>query len=126
MGIKTSIQEFLILEHDSEPLVVGVQWHSSLVGENCGDSTRLVNMDTFGQPMTNPLESTEDKAEEDSILDDANLDVYPGGSEEAPETYNQCLFDSSFPDQDALKSIVRRHGKILSQPFDQEGLRVES
>ena len=33
MGIKTSIQEFLILEHDSEPLVMGVQWHSSLVGE---------------------------------------------------------------------------------------------
>ena len=33
MGIKTSIQEFLILEHDSEPLVMGVQWHLSLVGE---------------------------------------------------------------------------------------------
>ena len=40
MEIKTSIQEFLILEHDSEPLVMGVQWHSSLVGEYCGDSTR--------------------------------------------------------------------------------------
>ena len=25
-----------------------------------------------------------------------------------------------------LKSIVRRHGQILFQPFDQEGLRVES
>ena len=32
----------------------------------------------------------------------------------------------SFPYQDALKSIVCRHGKILFQPFDQEGLRVES
>jgi hypothetical protein len=41
-------------------------------------------MDTFGQPMANPLEAIGDKAEEDSILDDANLDVYPGGSE-APE-----------------------------------------
>ena len=41
--------------------------------------------------MTNPLEATEDKAEEDSILDDANLDVYPGGSEESPEAYNQCF-----------------------------------
>ena len=60
--IKTSIQEFLILEHDSEPLVIGVQWHSSLFGENCGDSTRLVNMDTFGQPMAKPLEAIEDKA----------------------------------------------------------------
>ena len=58
MGIKTSIQEFLILEHDSEPFIMGVQWHSSLVGENCGDSTRLVNMDTFGNPMANPLDAT--------------------------------------------------------------------
>ena len=72
--MKTSIQDFLILEHDTEPLVMGVKWHSSLVGENCGDSTRLVYMDTFGQPMANPLEALEDKAEEDSILDDANLD----------------------------------------------------
>ena len=86
MGVKTSIQEFLKLEHDTEPLVMGVQWHASLVGEH---STRLVNMDTFGQPMTISLEATEDKAEEDSNLDDANLDVYLGGSEEAPETYNQ-------------------------------------
>ena len=75
---------------------MGVQWHSSLVGENCGDSTRLVNMDTFGQPMTNPLETTEDKAEEDAILDDANLDVYPGGSEESPEAYNQCFLTPVF------------------------------
>ena len=27
MGIKTSIQEFLILEYDTEPLVMGLQWH---------------------------------------------------------------------------------------------------
>ena len=85
MGIETSIPEFLILEHDSGPLVMGVQWHSSLVGENCGDSTRLVNMDTIGTPMANPLETIEDKAEEDSILDDANLFVYPGASEEELE-----------------------------------------
>ena len=36
------------------------------------------------------------------------------------------FFDPDFPDQEALKSIVRRHGQILFQPFDQEGLRVES
>ena len=35
MGIRTSIQEFLILEYDTEPLVMGVQWYSSLVGKNC-------------------------------------------------------------------------------------------
>ena len=49
-------------------------------------------MDTFGQPMKNPMEATEDKAEEDSILDDANLDVYPWGSEESPEAYNQFFW----------------------------------
>ena len=87
---------------------------------------QIGHMDTFGQPMANPLEALEDKAEEDAILDDVNFDVYPGGSEEAPEAYNQCFFDHSFPDQDALKSIVRRHGQILFHPFDQEGLRVES
>ena len=36
------------------------------------------------------------------------------------------VFDPNFPDQDALKSIVRRHGQIFFQPFDQEGLRVEN
>ena len=36
------------------------------------------------------------------------------------------FFDPNFPDQDALKSILRRHGQIFFQPFDQEGLRVES
>ena len=77
IGIKTSIQEFLILEHDTEPLVMGVQWHSSLVGENCGDSTILVNMDTFSDPMSNPLDVI-DKAEEAKILEDANLDVSKG------------------------------------------------
>ena len=39
---------------------------------------------------------------------------------------HSMFFNSIFPDQDALKSIVRRHGQILFQPFDQEGLRVES
>ena len=99
-----------MLKHDSEPLVMEVQWHSLLVGKTCGNLTRLVNMDNYGQLMMNPLEDTEDKAEEDAILDDANLDVYPGGSEESPEAYNQCFFDPDFPDQEALKSIVRRHG----------------
>ena len=45
-------------------------------------------MDTLVNPMANPLEEIEDKAEEDAI--------------------------------------VRRHGQIFPQPFNQEGLRVES
>jgi len=35
MGIKTTIQELLILENDAS--VMGVQWHTSLVGGKCGD-----------------------------------------------------------------------------------------
>ena len=49
-------------------------------------------MDTFCQPMANFLEAIEDKVEEVSILNDANLDVIPRGSEEAPEAYNQFFF----------------------------------
>ena len=70
---------------------MGVQWHSSLVGGNCGDSIRLVNTDTFRTPMTNPLDSIEDKAEEDKFLDDANLDLYSEALEDEPEAYNQCF-----------------------------------
>ena len=33
MGIKTSIQDFLILENDVKSLVMGVQLHTLLVGE---------------------------------------------------------------------------------------------
>ena len=48
-------------------------------------------MDTFG----NPLDAIEDKAEEDQILEDANLDVYQEAVEE-PEVYNQCVFTLIF------------------------------
>ena len=32
---------------------LGVLWHLPLVGENFGDSTRLVNIDTFGTDREN-------------------------------------------------------------------------
>ena len=97
-----------------QELVMGVQCHSSFVGKNCGDSTRLVNMDTFGQPMANPLEAIEDKAEEDSILDDANLDVYPEGSEEAPEAYNQCFLTPVFRTKTRSSQLFVGMGKSSS------------
>ena len=73
MGNKTSIQDFLILDNDAESLVMGVQWYTSLVGEQCGDSVRIVIIDTFGTNLSNPLESAEDKAVEDKFLDDATI-----------------------------------------------------
>ena len=84
------------MKPDMNRQIIRILWHLSLVMEICGDLTRLVNMDTIGQPMENPLEAIEDEAEEDSILDDANLDVYSGGSEEASEAYNQCFLTPVF------------------------------
>ena len=91
MGIKTSVQEFLILENYAGALVMGVQWHTSLVGEQCGDSVRMVNIDTFVTKLSNPLESIEDNAEEDKLLDDSTFEVYPGSKTEELELHNQCF-----------------------------------
>ena len=91
MRIKTSIQDFLILENDGEALVMGVQWHTSLVKEQCGDSVRMVNIDTFGTKLSNPLESAEDKAEEDNLLEDSTIEVYPESKIEGREPHNQCF-----------------------------------
>ena len=59
IGIKTSIQDFLILENDEESLVMGVQWNTSLVGEKpCGEFGKNGK---YRYKLSNPLESTEDK-----------------------------------------------------------------
>ena len=126
MGIKTSIQDILILENDAKSLVMGVKRHTSLVGEQCGDSVSMVNIDTFRTKLSNPLESTEDKAEEDRLLDDTTIEVYPESKIEGLEPHNQCFFDPDFPDQKSLREIVEKICQVLFQPFDQEGLRVDS
>jgi len=49
MGIKTSNQELLTMKNAAESLVIGVQWHTSLVGKHGREeSIRLLNIDTFG------------------------------------------------------------------------------
>jgi len=48
-----------------ERRVIGVQWHTSLAGVYCEDTVRLVNIDTFGTKLSNPLDST------------VNIEVYP-------------------------------------------------
>ena len=70
---------------------MGVQWHTSLVGEQCGDSVRMVNIDTFGTKLSNPLESAEDKAEEDNLLENLTIEVYPDSKIEGGELHNQCF-----------------------------------
>jgi len=70
--------------------------------------------------------STENKAEEDNLLDDATIEVYPESKIEGLEPHNQCLFDPDFPDRKSLRSIVERYGQVLLQPFYHKGLRVDS
>ena len=52
----------------------------------------------------------------------------PESKIEGLEPHNQCVFDqkSDFPDQKSLRAIVETHDQVLFQPFDQEGLRVDS
>ena len=69
-----------------------MQWHTSLVGEQCRDSVRMVNIDAFGIKLSNPQESTEDKAVEDNLLDDSTIKVYPESKIEGLEPHNQCFF----------------------------------
>jgi len=58
------------------------------------------------------LKPTEDRAEEDSLLDDATIEVYPESKIEGLEPHNQCIFDPDFPDQ-FLRAIVERHGRFF-------------
>ena len=71
--------------------------------------------------MANPLENGPDDAQEDALMDNANVDVY---SEPISEAWEQCHFNLEFPKLEHLKAIVREHGRTPFQPFDQE--RIES
>ena len=84
-----------------------------------GDSVRMVNIDTFRAKLSNPLETTEDKyLEEDSLLDNATIEVYPESKIKGMKPHNQCFFDPDFPNQKSLRAIVERHGQVIFQPFD--------
>ena len=52
--------------------------------------------------------------------------MYPDSKMEGGEPHNQCFFDPELLDQKSVRAIVERHGQLLFQPFDQEGLRVNS
>jgi len=50
----------------------------------------MVNIETFGTKLSNPLESSEDKAVENNLLDDATIEMYPESRIEGLESHNQC------------------------------------
>jgi hypothetical protein len=57
---------------------------------------QIVNIDTFGQVVTNPLEFVEDKAVEDKFFQENDIDVSPG-----EKLYDwEQFFDPTFPDLD--------------------------
>ena len=122
MGCITATHEFLILDDDTEDMVMGVAWHKSIVGGVLGEGTRIVDLDTFGIALPNPLQNGSDDAPEDQLLEESTLDMFPEPSE---ENWQQCHFNPYFPQLDRLKDIVKEHGATLFQPFDTEGLRVE-
>jgi hypothetical protein len=110
MGRRGSVQEFLILDEDSENLVIGVHWHQSLFGGNSTQMVRMVNIDTFGVQMWNPLDTAQDEAPEDSLMDTSTLEVFP---EPSGEAWENCYLNPDFPQLDRLRNIVRTHGKVL-------------
>jgi len=67
----------------------------------------MENIDTFGTKLLNRLESTEHRAEEHELLDNATIEVYPDSKIEGREPQNQCFFYPNIPDQNSLRSSSR-------------------
>ena len=71
-----------------------------------------------GLIMENPI----NLAPEDDLLEGSTIGVFPDLN---LEVWESCHFNPDFSELDTLKGIVKNHGTLF-QPFDREGLRVES
>ena len=60
---------------------MGVQSHKDLEGNQRKKVVQIVNIETFSQIVTNPLEYVEDEAIGDNLCQDKNIDVFLGKSE---------------------------------------------
>ena len=101
IGTVRGLEEFLILDNDAEDIVMGVYWYQRVTNGGGNDpNIRILNVRNFGVFMQNPLENGLDDAPEDSLMDNANVDVYP---ESILETWEQCHFNLDFPKLDHLK-----------------------
>jgi hypothetical protein len=72
-----SVQEFLVLDNEAEEIEMGVQWHNSLVSGHRAEMTRLVDIDTHGFSLPNPLDMTQDLAPEDKLMEKSTVEVFP-------------------------------------------------
>ena len=122
LGHFHSDQEFMVLGNDVEDLVMGVKWFNAIHNVSQDDHVKILDATLRGLTMENPIEFGQDLAPEDDLLECSNIGVFPDLNSEAWES---CTFNPDFPDLDRLKEIVKLHGNVLFQPFDQEGLRVE-
>ena len=61
--------------------------------------------------MENPIDLGQDLAPEDDLLEGSTIGVFPDLNLEAWEA---CHFNHDFPELDALKEIVKNHGKLFS------------
>ena len=98
---------------------MGVIWFNAIMTAKRDQITEIVDIRGFGIPEQVPIEFSQDIAPEDDLLE--NLDVFPS---QVSEPWESCTFNPDFPQLERLKDIVKSHGAILFQPFDQEGLRV--
>jgi hypothetical protein len=122
VGPDVADQEFLILDDDSEDMVMGVGWHRALVEGPRAGVVRIQDVDEDARFSVRALKTERDNAPEDQLLQDSELEVFPERSE---ENWEMCHFSADFPHLERLKNIVRDHGSILFQPFDNDGLRVK-
>jgi hypothetical protein len=101
MGTVADVHEFLILDDDTEDLVMGVNWHNkSLVGLFGSEMTRIVDLENAGISQPNPLDFAHDDAPEDSILEKADLDASPRAINEG---WQLCHFNPEFSQLNRLK-----------------------
>jgi hypothetical protein len=107
MGPHVTLQEFLVMDHDGEDLVMKMQWHATLVGGNRAGISRIVDVDIFGVPTSNPLDSMQD---EDLVLDASALEDFP---ETIQEGMGQCHFNEDLPKLDKVKEIIANHGSVI-------------
>jgi hypothetical protein len=121
-GLEVSEQEFLILDDDTEEIVMGVSWHRALMTEEYRGLIDIVDAEDDPRYSRRYFEVGQDEAREDRLMAESTMEVFP---EFTGEAWEQCEFNGEFPDLDRLVEIVRRHGEKLFQPFDREGLRVE-
>ena len=76
LGNFHSDQDFLILDQDSEDLVMGVQWYNYIFREPHHVRTKIVDIRARGLMIENPINMGQHLAPEDDILEGSTIGVF--------------------------------------------------